>query len=497
MRVLGWLAGVLGGLLVVGLVGVAVDKWWQFKKLKDPNPTARIEVIDELSNVFCSDSDAVGALINLVRDKDTNVRAHAVQGLGKCKDASAIEPLIIALKSDPDPVVRKNASEALHQFTDPRATEALELIAAPQTAAPLTTVAEAPPGSAPTIDIGDPNLAVDCNLPPGTLRGQTLKDYHESMLRQDEGPYASDVRAVEEARTDEFAAVAATIDHVYEGLDRMKQAAFAPEYEATKRDLDRLREFAVNTCTFPVSAEIVRRATGNTDLKDPGYMSTIIVGQKQIDMWHQGMMSWGVYYDITKAGCWPTDMLTEPPNQISEGGQRIYKGDWRGAWLLNRGRVYVPGIAFFLSTELEVHGGQALNGLVSPNAGTGTTTSGNDFAKKKWTCTATGDIADFSQSQQEQVAEVREIVASHLSEVEGLDDVIDREAAQDDKRPIGMSKALIIDSGHLRPVGDDDRSLAPNHFMLLEYQRDLVHHTSTLVAFESEASRREVFSCAK
>jgi HEAT repeat protein len=141
LRVLVWLVVGLLGLLGLLVGGVAVDEWWQFKKLKDPNPTARIEVIDELANIFCSDSDAVGALINLAKDKDANVRAHAAQGLGKCKDASAIEPLIIALKSDPDPVVRKNASEALHQFTDPRATDALKLITAPQTAAPTTAAA--------------------------------------------------------------------------------------------------------------------------------------------------------------------------------------------------------------------------------------------------------------------------------------------------------------------------------------------------------------------
>lgn len=83
-------------------------------------------------------------------------------------------------------------------------------------------------------------------------------------------------------------------------------------------------------------------------------MTEIIVSQKLIDMWHEGMMSWGVYYDITKVGCWPTGKLTDPPTTISEGGQRIYKGDWHGAWLLNSGRVYVPGVAFFTLTKLNI-----------------------------------------------------------------------------------------------------------------------------------------------
>lgn len=138
------LSGVVGVLVAVVLLGVMVDRWWQFEKLKDPDPTARIEVIDELSNIFCSDSEAVGALINLAKkDKDTSVRAHAVRGLGNCKDASAIEPLILALNTDPDPAVRKEAFDALRQFKDARATEALKLIASPQTEAPATSEAAA------------------------------------------------------------------------------------------------------------------------------------------------------------------------------------------------------------------------------------------------------------------------------------------------------------------------------------------------------------------
>jgi hypothetical protein len=210
----------------------------------------------------------------------------------------------------------------------------------------------------PTIDIGDPNLAVDFNLPPGALRGQRLKDVFESTVRQNirqgGGPSEQEIRDIQQGWSDEFATVAATIDQVYQSLDKVKQAVFAPEYEATKRDLDRLREFALYNCIFPVSGEILSKATGDTNLKDSEYITSIIVGQNQIDMWHRGMMSWGVYYDTTKAGCWPTDMLTEAPNQISEGGQRIYKGDWRGAWLLNRGLVYVPGIAFYSATELKI-----------------------------------------------------------------------------------------------------------------------------------------------
>jgi len=59
-----------------------------------------------------------------------------------------------------------------------------------------------PAPEGPTIDIGNPNLAVDFNLPPGTLRGQRLKDYHESSLRQDVGPFDQEIRAAEKARSE-------------------------------------------------------------------------------------------------------------------------------------------------------------------------------------------------------------------------------------------------------------------------------------------------------
>lgn len=121
-----------------------------------------------------------------------------------------------------------------------------------------------------TIDTGDPNLSVDINLPPGTLRGQELKEWHESGLQQSVGAFDQDIRAIYNKRNNEFAAVAEKIESVYMSLDKIKRTAFSPEYEATKRDINRLREFALYGCAFPVPVEAVRQATGRTDLdKEP------------------------------------------------------------------------------------------------------------------------------------------------------------------------------------------------------------------------------------
>jgi hypothetical protein len=311
------------------------------------------------------------------------------------------------------------------------------------------------------IDTVDPDLSVDLNLPPGALRGQRLKEWHESELQQDVGAFDQEIRAILKERTNEFAVVAAKIDSVYNSLDKIKQAAFSSEYEATKRDLDRLRELALYNCTFPVSAEVVRRATGRTDLDQAEYMSTVIVSQKLIDMWHQGMMSWGVYYDITKARCWPTGILTDPPTTISEGGQRIYKGDWRGAWLLNGGRVYVPGVAFFTLTKLNNLMAQQGNSPLSPRE---------------------NEITSFWETI---IRQLKDVDISQLDKLASNN--------KDGDSPVIVSINLMYDNGKLRPISDTDRSLEPNHYMTLAFEKNFRSRNWSITAFDNQNVNRKYF----
>lgn len=77
---------------------------------------------------------AVPFLIDMLKDKDEDVRVNAAIALGKIGDPRSVEPLIIALKDeDEDEEVRGPAAIALGDIKDPRAVEplivALKLIA--------------------------------------------------------------------------------------------------------------------------------------------------------------------------------------------------------------------------------------------------------------------------------------------------------------------------------------------------------------------------------
>jgi HEAT repeat protein len=63
---------------------------------------------------------AVRPLIAALSDPDPLVRRQAAEALGKISDPRAVEPLITTL-SDPDPLIRRQAIQALGKIKDPRA----------------------------------------------------------------------------------------------------------------------------------------------------------------------------------------------------------------------------------------------------------------------------------------------------------------------------------------------------------------------------------------
>jgi HEAT repeat protein/beta-lactamase regulating signal transducer with metallopeptidase domain len=67
----------------------------------------------------------VGALSTSLRDRDAEVRKTAAQALGEFADPRAVEALMRALRSDSDAGVRAMAAWALGQIEDPRAVPAL------------------------------------------------------------------------------------------------------------------------------------------------------------------------------------------------------------------------------------------------------------------------------------------------------------------------------------------------------------------------------------
>jgi hypothetical protein len=202
------------------------------------------------------------------------------------------------------------------------------------------------------------NVVINYNLPEATFRGQELIDFHQSTEKQYQDPSASEMleerKKIEKWRIREFDEVSYAIDRAYNQLDELKKQVFASDYEAANRDIEKLREFALYGCTFPVDGSVLR-AIGESNVDDNQvYICTIIISNPQIENWKNNMMSWGVYYRCEKNQAWPDDTIAQPPMLISEGGVKITGGDWRGAWLLNNGIVYVPGLQYFLKTEITI-----------------------------------------------------------------------------------------------------------------------------------------------
>jgi hypothetical protein len=72
------------------------------------------------------DRRAVEPLIGTLKDQDSLIRGQAVQALGRIKDPQAVPPLVAVLNGREQPShVRMNAAEALGAIGDPRAVEPL------------------------------------------------------------------------------------------------------------------------------------------------------------------------------------------------------------------------------------------------------------------------------------------------------------------------------------------------------------------------------------
>ncbi len=100
--------------------------------------------------------------------------------------------------------------------------------------------------------------------------------------------------------------------------------------------------------------------------------------------------------------------------------------------------------------------------------------------------------------RQEEVALVWKSVMNQLKDIAALKKMIDSKEAftHDDRKPIKITYALIFEDGHLRLVNDTDRSLAPNHYVELRYEKDMVHQTWRVMAFDNQNFKRKVVSSA-
>jgi HEAT repeat protein len=90
--------------------------------VKDDDAGVREAVVKALGEI--ENPEAVPALLAALRDKESAVRAAAAWALGEIEDPRAVEPLMRTLW-DPEADVRSQAAWALGELEDPRAVEGL------------------------------------------------------------------------------------------------------------------------------------------------------------------------------------------------------------------------------------------------------------------------------------------------------------------------------------------------------------------------------------
>jgi HEAT repeat protein len=89
------------------------------ESLKDPDSQVRQAAAEAIGHV--ADAPALRALVQLLEDEVT--RDVAAEVLGRLKDPAAMEPLA-GMMTSPDPTARRLAAEALEQLADPRSVDA-------------------------------------------------------------------------------------------------------------------------------------------------------------------------------------------------------------------------------------------------------------------------------------------------------------------------------------------------------------------------------------
>jgi len=129
-------------------------------------------------------------------------------------------------------------------------------------------------------------------------------------------------------------AVGIELEKAYYALPEERRRLHKSGYGAAMKDL----------------TNILERVTYGFGYIDPKAQQTKLLafGIEQIEEWRAGMLGWGVAHDT---GVWPREAFTNSVALSQMGAVPIETGDWRGAWALDDGRVFVPGVRFF--TEME------------------------------------------------------------------------------------------------------------------------------------------------
>ncbi len=102
--------------------GLPVAGRWQGAKYSTVNLPVRQSAAQVLGDI--GDTQAVPALVALLRDPDEHVRGETARALGKLQDGRAVEGLVLTLNDSSTPV-RLEAASALYQIKAPEAFEGL------------------------------------------------------------------------------------------------------------------------------------------------------------------------------------------------------------------------------------------------------------------------------------------------------------------------------------------------------------------------------------
>jgi len=106
----------------------------------------------------------------------------------------------------------------------------------------------------------------------------------------------------------------------------------------------------------------------------------------------------------------------------------------------------------------------------------------------------------LSAQSSDRKAEIDKILAIVTNDLEnGLREKLDSEIASEEivppgePTPIRRNWGLMVENGSLRLINDEDRSLAPNNYLTIVYEKDYQNRRWSIFAMDNQNFRREVF----
>jgi hypothetical protein len=188
-----------------------------------------------------------------------------------------------------------------------------------------------------------PVLRRDYGYPPGAITGESLRALTEKTESQIYGPLPEALRqemikkthAVVDKKVLIVQTVRTAIEHAYTAFPDERREQLRSEYEASMTDITNIEERVRFGFAYP--------EPGSTKIL------TLVFGIPQVTEWRDGMLGWGVAHTV---GVWPREFFRTAVDLRSMRARKVQAGNWKGAWELEDGRIFVPGLRFL--TEIEV-----------------------------------------------------------------------------------------------------------------------------------------------